>query len=1179
MMNESPALTGGERVGSPGDGGLAAASGPPAGPLNTGLALQEMVEDLSVEDFRIEDHRFERDARLGRELLFLLSNNDWARRTTEVIDVERVRAVDAAIVVDVDLALIRHEAFQPAQDLVRLPVLALPADRPTGRPADGPPGNGRRRRVGDVGRDVPDPITSLEVRDAAGSRVTKVPQADVHHWLAAVLAETLLRQLRRPVPAAVVNAVGNEPARPEPPGNGSAGNTAAAPAGGVDPRDQVVLLAASIRRMLQGTVGGADIDDLVRRPSSRDGSSPGAGGLRRFEGRAQVARAALLDAFRADLDGRRPVLGSRVVEMLDSLIGTVLVVVPISLGTPPTSFTIRLPSRQLVRRQMSRWRLRPQGRLQVDLVVPTSHADRLIRLNLPSGVTWAASPDQGRPGVARVEVLSPLPFDQLRTLTAQLVGSGEDRITWVDRRIAELAVEKLDACLESLRFYELGRGRDRPLASRLLVLRELLRDVAGSRRPKTGPPVTPEVAAAPREELRRAWSDGEWLPRRLLRRLVVNVASPDAVQVRSPAIEDFSLRSEPTGARLDLDVCVVDSTVVDSARDTNAINLFLLTVVTALLFWHHAFGAVQTQVEVLATVLTLFPAIQASRIDRPDVTTLSGLLTRPGYWLNLVSSVPATLLAATIAILPEGTARYPAVGAVAVQLVLHLLIVRRVTGRGAGGWSRRGGDGRRRRPPQAGFVLGTHHAPDHRRFDVIRSTWCRTLSAEALKFGRPVQASIVLGPDRPGSLTDLLQSTRRGDPQVNVLAVFGAAAAGYALTMVVTRGGTGPARLSVGPALVRPVPVDLGQLVPPDPPEWIVEVLIGIPDAEAADLAPESHPVVEIVAAAQANNYRTLLVQYPCGPPPDDRAGCRWMRVRVGVPYRRNDSLNGLRRFLAVLRDLRVSQYQMTVQIVPEMATQGANETAPEETFQGIGGRAETRPLRRDEVEVEGLGEGVWRPIALCADAGVAVVGESLKSLARLRPGMRLAAMSSAVVHGMSVTFLLCHDPDPAEPAPLGLLVAQDLAATDQLTIPVDGRPMPPPQTRGRLAGRLPSLRAEPPSRPGPLLLVQVRVTDRPGVLQELLAQFEHAVRAEAERLGLRPQALDVWNVLLRVIDGRTFQGRMTLRLPGEARSGSADGGWDGVDWAAVVRRLHETQAVDDTAVLRMGLLRAGEGT
>jgi hypothetical protein len=375
------------------------------------------------------------------------------------------------------------------------------------------------------------------------------------------------------------------------------------------------------------------------------------------------------------------------------------------------------------------------------------------------------------------------------------------------------------------------------------------------------------------------------------------------------------------------------------------------------------------------------------------------------------------------------------------------------------------------------------------------------------------------------------------------------------------------------------VPVDLGQLVPPDPPEWIVEVLIGIPDAEAAGLAPESHPVVDIVAAAQANNYRTLLVQYPCGPPPDDRAGCRWMRVRIGVPYRRDDSLNGLRRFLAVLRELRVSGYQMTVQIVPEMATQGANETAPEDTFQEIAGRAATRPLLRDEVEVTGPGEGVWRPIALCADAGVAVVGESLRSLARLRPGMRLAAMSSAVVHGMSVTFLLCHDPDPQEPAPLGLLVAEDLAASDQLTVPVDGRPMPPPQARGRLAARLPSLRAEVPPRPGPLLLVQVRVADRPGVLQELLAQFEHAVRAEAEGLGLKPHALDVWNVLLRVIDGRTFQGQMTLRLPGEVGSGSPDGGWDGVDWAAVVRRLRETQAVDDTAVLRMGLLRAGEGT
>ncbi len=1105
----------------------------PAGTSSTGTALVALVEDLPDEDFRIEDDRFERDARLGRELLFLLSNNDWARRTTEVIDIERVRAVDAEIVIDVDLSLIQHEAFRPAHDGVCLPVLALPADRPTG--------GGRR---GEVDRDVRDPITSLEVTDAAGDRVTKVPQADVHHWLAAVLAETLLRRPRLP---GTEGPVGTE--RPA----------------AVDQRDQVVLLAASIRRLLQKTLGGSEVAEPVRRPSSRDGSSPRASRLRRFEGRASVARAALLEVFRRDLSQRRPVT-SRVIEILDALIGTVLVVVPIGLASAPTSFAVRLPSRKLIREPLSRWRLRPRARLQVDLLMATTHADRLIRLNLPPSVTWAASEDRGPPDAARIEVLTPLPFDQLRTLTHQLVDSTDAPITWVDQQIAEVAIEKTDACLESLRFYEPDGGRDEPLAARLLDLRTRLRDVVGSSSSRGGPALTAEQAAAPREALRLLWDDGGWLPRRLRRRLVVNVASPDAVQVRSPAVEDFTQRSEPTAARLDLDVRVIDSPVLDSARDTNVINLFLLAAVMALLLWHNGSEAGKFDVEVLATVLTLFPVIQASRIDRPDVTTLAGLLTQPGYWLNLVSAVPATLLAATMAVVPQGMAGFAAVAAFLVQLFLHLLIV----------WQISGG---RQRPAAARFILATHHAPDHQPFDVIRSTWCRTLSSDALTFGRSVHASIVLGSDRPRSLPELLKATRKGDPLANMLAVFGMAAAGYALTMVVVRDGAGATNLSAVPALVRPVPLDLAQLVPPDPPEWIVEVLIGIPAAQADDLVLESHPVTAIVSAARVNYYRTLLVQYPCGPPPDDRVGCRWMRVRVGVPYRRDDSLNGFRRFLTALGELQDEGRQMKVRVLPAMATLEATETAPEEAFQGFTPLAGTRPLLQNELEAPPLGEGVWRPIALCAEARVGMASDSLTSLTQIRPGMRLAAMSSAVVHGMSMMLLLCHDTEPEGPVPLGKLVAADLSSpTNQVFAPVDGRPMPVPSARMRLSGRRPSSWGGAPARPGPLLLVQIRAADRPGVLHELLGQLDQAVAEQALRLGVRTNGLDVWTVLVRVIDGRALQGRMTLRLPSDEADGVAARGWDGVDWTRLLRRLREVHQLDETAVLRMDLLRAPRG-
>src|SRR5262249_59822314 len=103
---------------------------------------------------------------------------------------------------------------------------------------------------------VPDPITSLEVSDAAGARVTKVPQAEVHHWLAAVLAETLLPQLHRRAGAQALAAV--------------------------DARDQVVLLAASARRLLErnlvGPMAAGPLSPEPRAPGLGGGGGPAAGG-------------------------------------------------------------------------------------------------------------------------------------------------------------------------------------------------------------------------------------------------------------------------------------------------------------------------------------------------------------------------------------------------------------------------------------------------------------------------------------------------------------------------------------------------------------------------------------------------------------------------------------------------------------------------------------------------------------------------------------------------------------------------------------------------------------------------------------------------------------------------------------------------------------------------------------
>lgn len=1088
----------------------------------TKALLLDTVATLAVEDFRIEDFRFEADAVHGRDLLYLLSNNDWARRTTEVVDVGRVRAVDSEIVVDVDLSFVVHEAFR-TDGPVRLPILALPAQQPV--TARLPP-RGRALPAGRLSRAesvIPDAITSLEVHDAGGNRVTKVPQGEVHHWLGAVLAETLLPQLRAPV----------------------------APEHRADRRDQVVLLAAAVRRMLQQSVSGTTPDAAAGlAPPVRHGA-----GHRRFDGRLDAARLALAETFAHDLEQDRRGLDSRVTEILDSLLGTVLVVVAVEVSPLPTSFRVRLPSRRLGRLQATPLRLRPRARLEIDLLAATTHADRLVRLELPAGVTWLPSADRAGADVARIEVSPPRPYHQLRALVRQLVESAGSRVSWVDRRLAELALDKCEAVRESLRYYRVpgpeGDGTAAFLA-RLDDLQQRLLAVSRSGGAVQGPPPDEESALAPKRRLAEGWADGGWLLPALERRLVSNTASPDAVQFRATAIEDFTLRAEPTRARLELDVAVEDSPVLDTARDTNAVNLLLLLLVTGLLAWHRKHQEVPLAIDVLATVLTLFPAIQASRIERPDVSTLSGLLTRPGYWLSLATAVPSILLAASFGVLPERGQVWAAVVATGVQATLALLIRRpRDAGRAA-----------RSAPP---LTLATDHAPDHRGFEVLRSTWARTLSAEALELGREAHAEVVLGPDGPGALSDLVDPAAAAG--IHLLAVFRACAAGTAMTMLVARedlAGVRPA----GSGLVRPVPLELGRLVPPEPPEWIIEVLVGLKRADERRIPLARHPLTQLTEAAKESNFRVLFVQYPSPPPRRSRGSepVVWLRMRIGVPYRRRDTLAKLRDFLTAVRAQqdRPEGAEIHMQIVPEMPTLQATETAPEETFGGYSAGApapaDRRLLDPAEVAVAPAAPGeVWRPFAFCANARTGLVADTVAGLAARRPGLRLAGATSAVVHGVSMTFLLCHDPDPQEPAEgyLGRLVVADLAGRHRLVAPIDGRRLVVDRVLDLDRG---------PAGGGSLLRVQLRTADGVGVLRDLLGWVQETVRAQGLRLGIPADRLDVWSALVRVVDGRAVQGRVTVRLPDDA---GVPRGWESVDWSADAQRSDAILTVDLVRVER----------
>jgi hypothetical protein len=1156
--------------------------------------LLDAVRQVTLEEFRTEDAHFERDSRLGRELLYLLSNTEWCRRTTEIVDISQVQAVDTDVVVDVDLTYVDHEAFQPEEGLVWLPLLSLPRLMPTHRRRGSPPAT-----------DL-EPIASLEVSDAAGARVTKITQGEVHQRLSAALSEIILNVMA---------------SRPEQSETGIGGE--------VD-RDQKLLLSAAIRRLLPGTtaeeheahvrpvpagIGNArarldaalsrDLDaawDAVARAEAERGAGSGSSGQGSSGGPASSGSGSSAGSAYAGHDaagGRpRPVMGSHIGEILDALIGTVYVVVGVDQAVEPLSFTVHVPSRRL-RRFGDDWRrLQPRARVSIDLLSPTTHADRQIKLLLPDGT---ACLDAERAGdtrtLARIDVILPGPFDRLQTLMNRLFTSGlePDRpVSWIDARIAEMALHKVDAALDSLRHYEVASvGDDPPPPTRAGNLgplteatEERLRRLRGhltvvrQAGPRTASTVPVDDAwggeAGPMAMLFDCWDGGAWYPSTMRRRLVVNTASPDAVLFRANAVEDISQRARPTRAQIDADVAVVDSPLFNVARYAGTLNLMVLGVVWLMLLVQHPNGET-LQRELLATILTLFSAVQASRVEHPDLSTLRGLLSRANYWMMQASIVPTVILAIALAVVEPQFSDDAAL----IALVAQALIVLRL---------RRGPlSGSLSRAPV--LTLATQFGPDHAVFDVLRGRRSRDLVAEALRLDREAYAYVVTSPAGQGQFESLLEQSQQvparrtddrlgrataraakaltaagieltrvsatnggpvaGEDTPNLLGVVQSATAGRAMTYLVFRerpaghwlaaegraGSAGPAGEDIA---VHQVPFDPDRLAPREAPEWVIEVVVGIPERPVVHPLGD-HPLRTVLAAAARSNFTVLSVQLPAPPPavrPDDEPR-RWLRLRIAVPYRRGDSLRGLGSLLYRVQQLDgtpCGEGRLVVDVIvsPDRPT-GEGPPAPmtDRDFDVV-----------PDVEAQNDPERRWRTLAICGNARTGLLRDIVGRVADERPTFALAGLVAAIVHGQTVVFMLGRDggerdrglaatfPDRLRPGDRALVVVDDWQAARTL----DGVP-----TDDRL-----------------LLRVSVRTPDRPGGLRRILAHLQAAI-AEHAPPGVTVSGLDVWFVLLQVVNGRSSRGRLTVRLPGTRAHWA---GWAAVNWAAVGRDVGRAAAI-----------------
>ncbi|MGH3169105.1 MAG: hypothetical protein ACRDN0_24885, partial [Trebonia sp.] len=641
--------------------------------------LLDFIGQVTADEFYRHDTHYNHDSRLGRELLYLIANDDWIRSTTEIINLNRSDAVDAAVKVNVDTGKITHEAFADETGPLWLPVLVLTMpDRMWSAQATSP--------------------GQLTIIDADGSVLAPMREADVWHAISAALSEIFITiaDTRWPWP---------EERRP-----------------GTD-RDQRVVMSAAMFRMLSGTGHGAwDNDDAVdsddagarddNETADSTGSGSGSGNTVTGAGRASAAegreryeesdsplgeaKRKLSILFRrytkayarpaqggaampADMEAR--LLIGRAAELLDAFTKAVVVVAGVSRSDAPAVLTLTAPTRKLqderrhVLRVLRMFRqLQPRARVEIDLLLPSGDADRQVQITVPEGVSIDLSARRtmaAAPGLDADIVVTVNPPPAGAPLKALMTSVLAEPVPAVRECLAGLALRQADTFAEvlnqhlvlaakpsphdplasgppaqdppvqgtpaSAETYKVLRQRTARTTSRLDQLREQLRAVAAS-------PSDPDPALA---ALRTTWDDGEWLRHLLLRRAAVSVLSPDTLTGRTGLVENTRQRVAPGSAKVTVPVEVADARFYSIARFSGAVSIVLMLVVgffyVFALFRHFKDGSPDS--DILASTLTLFSVIQAGRVEAPDRSTLRGKLTGAGNWLIIASILPTVVLA------------------------------------------------------------------------------------------------------------------------------------------------------------------------------------------------------------------------------------------------------------------------------------------------------------------------------------------------------------------------------------------------------------------------------------------------------------------------------------------------------------------------------------------------------
>ncbi|MBV9792743.1 MAG: hypothetical protein JO016_02285 [Actinobacteria bacterium] len=1161
--------------------------------LGAAMALREMVERVTSEEFSWHDAHYDDHSELGRELLFLIANHEWVRATSEVVDVVRSDVIETTIKTDIDLSLIKHEAFRGKSGQIWLPIAVLPPQI-------------RQRQL--------EPDLFATVADAAGRLLPLLPADDLGHQMAAALAEIIVNMAVAHWPnwrdTPFADALESDP---------TPDNLDGRP---VATRDQRVLLSAAIYRLLRReprkigvpveASGRFPVDEArqartVLVPGRKEGpddppadtglTEPGfsAGSFRLSEARKRLLR--LLDRYTAYLaqnaipkestpsaeagpesESSRPEaeslpeaefvpeLAERAIRIVQAVAASTIVVVPIRFETEPTVLTVRVPTRNLKpgwktlklgnsstwRISPRSWLVRPSGSLAIDILLPTADADRQIQVRLADGVSFESAARQpGQPvspsSHLDIAVTTPPPLLELAASVRPILELSPPPLPpwlrFLKRPLIDLAQAKIAAASHTLDHYRLSPGPEASAPSQ---------DPEPSDRKKPDPHqkyLENLYQELPKEalddtklaDLRQRWKqEGIWkLP--LFRRASVDQFDPRTLVARVDMIEEVAQRATPKSAVIYADVHVDDRGYLADARASTLMSLLLMTGVLAFLgSWYLVTGNIEPQPEVLAIVLVLFVTVQAGRIERPDRSTLHGQLSGTGSLLIAGSVFPAAMLAVALAFEPIWWVKILWAGvSVAVQLGFFGLMVwgPLTPSYQAQGWPRVG----QRREYETERLYYGH-------FEALRSDYWRNTTADALTTGRPAYGYLITqnssAESTPPEVEKLLQENggrgSAGEPG-SVLALLHSGTQLRAVTFVVLRGERKTTRDTPGAPVTewKDLHLDADRLAPADNISSTVDLFVGV-DRHTLPLLSE-HPVIKVLQIAR-NKLITLEAQLPAPTTDVPDLNRQWARVRVALRdtrdiYRLTDFLDEIYDKIVVpghAGDLIAVQ---AAPAAPSRVLRKSAGTAREEEEQQV----PERPLLwGGDLDVSTIPAIVserddahsWRQIAIYADARSNIESELTQCLPEEYQHYQLAHLNYAVLHGTAEIILLLHQPatSPTSGTPAAAPAASANGRPPSTVAPAGDYGTATGQPRVVINNEA-SLRELGPLTQHPMLRIRYRTPDQPGTFLNIVQATREFLEHESPEISREQWSISYARV--QVVTGQIALGHLTIRLHG----------------------------------------------